>query len=133
MSSTGADSRALTPLVVMDALTRAGTVVCEPMHRFDLEVPIDVVGSVLSAITRLEPRRCRPTSIGSRVSPGSAARSGSSRRSGTDSRRYGYVRAARRVTIRVRTSASSGTDHVSATLTRFSVSSSTNTAVARAT
>nr|WP_282568154.1 GTP-binding protein [Agromyces sp. H66] len=66
MSSTGADFRALTPLVVMDALTRAGTVVCEPMHRFDLEVPIDVVGSVLSAITRLEPRRCRPTSIGSR-------------------------------------------------------------------
>ncbi|WP_395245486.1 GTP-binding protein [Agromyces sp. MMS24-K17] len=53
-SSTGADFRAITPLVLVDALRRAGTVVCEPMHRFELEVPRDLLGSVLGAITRLE-------------------------------------------------------------------------------
>jgi ribosomal protection tetracycline resistance protein len=31
MSSTGADFRGLTPLIVMGALKRAGTVVCEPI------------------------------------------------------------------------------------------------------
>ena len=50
MSSTGADFRRLTPLVLMSALRRAGTVVCEPVHRFDLDVPDDVVGAVLGAL-----------------------------------------------------------------------------------
>ena len=33
-SSTAGDFRLLTPLVLMSALTEAGTVVCEPIHRF---------------------------------------------------------------------------------------------------
>ena len=36
------DFRNLTPLVLMNALKEAGTVVCEPIHRFSLEVPVDL-------------------------------------------------------------------------------------------
>lgn len=53
MSSTGADFRALTPLVVMAALKRAGSVVCEPIHRFHLEAPKDMLGPLLPALARL--------------------------------------------------------------------------------
>ncbi|MFC1412601.1 GTP-binding protein [Streptacidiphilus sp. N1-12] len=53
MSSTAGDFRLLTPLVLRAALEQAGTVVCEPMHRFHLEVPADTFGAVLPALTRL--------------------------------------------------------------------------------
>ena len=53
MSSTGEDYRKLTPLVLMQALRRAGTVVCEPIHRFRLEVPDDTLGAVLPVLARL--------------------------------------------------------------------------------
>jgi ribosomal protection tetracycline resistance protein len=53
MSSTAGDFRHLTPLVLMAALARAGTVVCEPVHRFRLDVPADLVGSVMPAVVRL--------------------------------------------------------------------------------
>jgi ribosomal protection tetracycline resistance protein len=53
MSSTGADFRGLTPLVVMAALKRAGTVVLEPIHRFRLDLPADSLGPVLPALARL--------------------------------------------------------------------------------
>ncbi|MFG1876465.1 GTP-binding protein [Sphaerisporangium sp. NPDC049003] len=53
MSSTGADFRGLTPLVVVDALKRAGTTVHEPMHRLSLEIPADTFGSVLPFLVRL--------------------------------------------------------------------------------
>ena len=53
MSSTGADFRGLTPLVVMAALKQAGTMVYEPIHRFRLEAPADVVGPLLPALARL--------------------------------------------------------------------------------
>jgi ribosomal protection tetracycline resistance protein len=53
MSSTGADFRGLTPLVLMDALKRAGTVVHEPIHRFRLEAPADGLGRLLAALARL--------------------------------------------------------------------------------
>jgi ribosomal protection tetracycline resistance protein len=53
MSSTGADFRNLTPLVLMSALRQAGTVVCEPIHRFHLEVPADTLGATLPVLTRL--------------------------------------------------------------------------------
>jgi ribosomal protection tetracycline resistance protein len=53
MSSTGADFRGLTPLVAMSALKQAGTVVCEPIHRFHLEAPADVLGPLLPALARL--------------------------------------------------------------------------------
>jgi len=53
LSSTGEDYRGLTPLVLMSALQRAGTVVCEPIHRFRLDVPADSLGVLLPALTRL--------------------------------------------------------------------------------
>ncbi len=54
MSSTGEDYRKLTPLVLMSALQQAGTVVCEPIHRFCLDAPADTIGSLLPALTRLQ-------------------------------------------------------------------------------
>jgi ribosomal protection tetracycline resistance protein len=53
MSSTGEDFRGLTPLVLMSALKQAGTVVCEPIHRFRLEFPADVLAAIWPALTRL--------------------------------------------------------------------------------
>ena len=53
MSSTGADFRGLTPLVLMSALRQAGTGVYEPVQRFRLEVPADLLGRVLPALARL--------------------------------------------------------------------------------
>ena len=53
MSSTGADFRGLTPLVLMETLKRAGTTVCEPIHRVRLEIPADTFGAVASALARL--------------------------------------------------------------------------------
>src|SRR5919202_1180641 len=52
ISSTGEDFRGLTPLVLMSALEEAGTVVCEPIHRFRLEAPADTLGPVLAALAR---------------------------------------------------------------------------------
>jgi ribosomal protection tetracycline resistance protein len=52
MSSTAGDFRLLTPLVLMTALRRAGTVVCEPVHRFRLDVPSDALRVVLPALGR---------------------------------------------------------------------------------
>jgi ribosomal protection tetracycline resistance protein len=52
MSSTGADYRGLTPLVLMAALHQARTSVMEPMHRFSLEVPDDSLGAVMPHLTR---------------------------------------------------------------------------------
>jgi ribosomal protection tetracycline resistance protein len=51
--STAGDFRKLTPLVLMAALQQAGTVVCEPLHRFQLEVPADTLGAMVSALVRL--------------------------------------------------------------------------------
>jgi ribosomal protection tetracycline resistance protein len=53
MSSTGADFRSLTPLVLMSALKRAGTRVYEPMHRFHLETPADAFGAMAPELARL--------------------------------------------------------------------------------
>ena len=47
------DFRKLTPLVVMAALRRAGTVVCEPVHRFRLDAPADTLGALLPVLARL--------------------------------------------------------------------------------
>src|SRR5262249_38507567 len=52
-TSTAADFRKLTPLVLAQALERAGTVVCEPTARVTVEVPTDSVGAVLPAMARL--------------------------------------------------------------------------------
>jgi ribosomal protection tetracycline resistance protein len=53
MSSTGADFRGLAPRVLAAAVRRAGTVVCEPVHRFVVELPDDTVGAVTSLVGRL--------------------------------------------------------------------------------
>ncbi|ASW55248.1 translation factor GTPase family protein [Plantactinospora sp. KBS50] len=62
MSSTAGDFRNLTPLVLMAALRRAGTRVYEPMHRFRLDIPADLLGPVLAALSTLEavPRGSEP-------------------------------------------------------------------------
>jgi ribosomal protection tetracycline resistance protein len=51
--TTAADFRKLTPLVLMDALRQAGTVVCQPMARVRVESPAARMGDVLSALARL--------------------------------------------------------------------------------
>jgi ribosomal protection tetracycline resistance protein len=51
--TTSKDFRLLTPLVLMRALREAGTAVCEPIHRFHLELPADTVGPALAEIARL--------------------------------------------------------------------------------
>ena len=51
--STPADFRKLTPLVVMQALERAGTVVCEPVLRVRLELPTTTIGAVMAGLARL--------------------------------------------------------------------------------
>jgi ribosomal protection tetracycline resistance protein len=60
-SSTAGDFRNLTPLVLMDALREAGTVVREPIHHFRAEVPADVFGTLLPVLTKLRavPRESR--------------------------------------------------------------------------
>ena len=95
MSSTAADFRSLTRLVLAEALVEAGTTVCAPVHRFELEVPEDAarVGARRAAPPpgRAAPRRpcaarrrgagrrgarrrgARASSSGSRTSPAARA------------------------------------------------------------
>jgi ribosomal protection tetracycline resistance protein len=47
------DFRKLTPLVLRQALARAGTIVCEPVLRVRLEVPPATIGTVSAAAARL--------------------------------------------------------------------------------
>lgn len=47
------DFRNVTPLVVMAAVREAGTVVCEPVHRFHLDTRADTLTVVLPALARL--------------------------------------------------------------------------------
>jgi ribosomal protection tetracycline resistance protein len=65
MSSTGEDFRGLTPLVLMRALRRAGTVVHEPIHRFRLDLPADTLGAVLPVLARLRAVPGAPVARGS--------------------------------------------------------------------
>jgi ribosomal protection tetracycline resistance protein len=51
--STAADFRKLTPLVLMRALHSAGTSVCEPVVRGELEIPAASIGAVTAALGRL--------------------------------------------------------------------------------
>jgi ribosomal protection tetracycline resistance protein len=65
MSSTGEDFRGLTPLVLMSALRQAGTVVCEPIHRFRLDLPADALGAVLPMLAQLRAEPQAPAMRGS--------------------------------------------------------------------
>ena len=62
--STAADFRKLTPLVVAQALERAGTVVCEPFVRVRVELPTDALPGATAFLGRLgasiEARTVRP-------------------------------------------------------------------------
>jgi ribosomal protection tetracycline resistance protein len=51
--TTSADFRMLTPLVLSEALERAGTCVCEPVARLSIESPSRTVGDVLQAVAQL--------------------------------------------------------------------------------
>jgi ribosomal protection tetracycline resistance protein len=53
MSSTAGDFRNLTPLVLTSALQQAGTVVTEPIHRFELEIPAETLGATLRALAQV--------------------------------------------------------------------------------
>jgi ribosomal protection tetracycline resistance protein len=52
-SSTAADFRNLTPLVLMQALKNADTVVCEPFQHFELEIPADTLAALLPVLGRV--------------------------------------------------------------------------------
>jgi ribosomal protection tetracycline resistance protein len=61
---TGAgDFRKLTPLVLRQALARAGTAVCEPMLHVRLEVPTEAVSAVLPLLARLRARIDTPATL----------------------------------------------------------------------
>ena len=53
ISTVAADFRYLTPVVLFAALAEAGTRVCRPVDRFDLELPDDVFGPVTALLGRL--------------------------------------------------------------------------------
>jgi ribosomal protection tetracycline resistance protein len=53
MSSVAADFRSLAPVVVMAALAEAGTVVCQPIDRFELDLPDEAFGPVAALLGRL--------------------------------------------------------------------------------
>ena len=50
--TTSADFRRLTPVVLLQALERAGTHVCEPMSRLTIESSMDSIGDLLHAIAQ---------------------------------------------------------------------------------
>ena len=52
MSSTAGDFRDLTRLLMARSIAQAGTVVCEPVHRFELEVPADALGPTLALLAQ---------------------------------------------------------------------------------
>jgi ribosomal protection tetracycline resistance protein len=58
--TTAADFRKLTPMVLMRALQRAGTVVCGPITRVNVEMPAGVLGAVLAEAARLGGRADAP-------------------------------------------------------------------------
>jgi ribosomal protection tetracycline resistance protein len=62
--TTAADVRKLTPRVLAAALRRAGTVVCEPLHRFRLDVPADTLAAVLRLLAQRRAVPGGPTTSG---------------------------------------------------------------------
>jgi ribosomal protection tetracycline resistance protein len=53
VSSVAADFRNLAPVLVHEALSQAGTVVCEPVETFHLEIPASALPAVTMTIARL--------------------------------------------------------------------------------
>jgi ribosomal protection tetracycline resistance protein len=67
LSSTAADYRCLAPLVLMTALERARTVVCVPVHRFELEIPERLYATVLAALPRVSATPLETAQTGSHL------------------------------------------------------------------
>jgi ribosomal protection tetracycline resistance protein len=61
---TARDVKRLTPVVLMQALERGGSAVCEPVFRIAAEVPIEAIGPVLAALGRLGAGGANPTARG---------------------------------------------------------------------
>ena len=61
---TARDLQKLTPLVLTQALERAGSAVCEPVFRITAEVPTEAIGAVLGALGRLGARAGTPSPRG---------------------------------------------------------------------
>jgi ribosomal protection tetracycline resistance protein len=59
-SSSAGDFRNLTPLVLMTALKQAGTVVCEPVSSFRIELPADCLPATLTVLARLRATQQAP-------------------------------------------------------------------------
>ena len=53
-TSTIGDFRGLTPLLLMEALQKAGTDVYEPLNDFELDIPNEILGKVLQIISHAE-------------------------------------------------------------------------------
>jgi ribosomal protection tetracycline resistance protein len=62
--STAGDFRKLTPLVLMNALKKAGTTVFEPVNQFELQVPIDNTSAVLTTLVECGATPETPTARG---------------------------------------------------------------------
>jgi ribosomal protection tetracycline resistance protein len=52
-TTTAADFRNLVPLVLMEALSRAGTDVYEPINRFELSVPASAISTAMFKLSQL--------------------------------------------------------------------------------
>ena len=63
--TTLSDYRLLTPLVLMAALQRAGTTVCEPVLALRLELPVGDLGPIMSILHELDARPGSPQAEGS--------------------------------------------------------------------
>jgi ribosomal protection tetracycline resistance protein len=63
-ATTAADFRKLTPMVMQQALRRAGTVVCQPMTRVRLELPAAALAPVLALLGQLGARPEAPAAAG---------------------------------------------------------------------
>ena len=61
---TARDIRNLTPIVLMQALEKSGSVVCEPVFRISAELPGAAAGSVLAALGRLGAAPATPSPRG---------------------------------------------------------------------
>jgi ribosomal protection tetracycline resistance protein len=64
-STTAGDFRKLTPLVLMAALKQAGTEVCEPIHSFRLEGPVDALPATMRLLVQLRAEPHEPKISGS--------------------------------------------------------------------
>ena len=63
--TTPRDFRDLTPILVRDALVAAGTVVCEPIHRFRLDAPVDSLTAIYTLLSRHRAQPAAPVISGS--------------------------------------------------------------------